>query len=363
MPWLLLLIATPILCAAAGMLYQGLATRRDRRTLPFRIPGGRFVLLPDRRKIYACDTGASDTGTSHHGTPTIVFESGMVASTLNWHTIQQALAHSTRTFSYDRPGLGWSDPAASPRTPQILADELRTLLAAAGVPAPYLFVAHSYGVLPVRAFAAQTPDQVAAIVLLDPIRTEGWLPNNPAGRNIMAGGANLMLRARLPTRLGLTRLAVPSLLHPNAFTRFLFHKLLGKKGKRSADRMTRELTKMAPAVQPAVVAQWSLPGFYAGCAAHIADLPAAIAEIERTRPIEHVPTLVLQAASSPPTDAAYAHCRGPLVTETAVANAGHWIHLDQPAFVIDLLTRLAAEHTPHACETETEAANLSAVAR
>ncbi len=356
MLWLLLLLAIPVICAAAGMLYQRLATRHDRRTLPFHIAGGRFVTLPGRRNVYVCDTG-----TSRHGTPTIVFESGMVASTLNWHTIQQALAHRTRTFSYDRPGLGWSDPAIAPRTPHILADELRALLIAADVPAPYLFVAHSYGVLPVRAFAAQTPDQVAAIVLLDPIRTEGWLPDNPAGRNIMAGGANLMLRARLPTRLGLTRIAAQSLLHPNGFTRFLFHKLLGKKGKRSADRMTRELTKMAPTAQPAVVAQWSLPDFYAGCAAHIQDLPAAVAEIERTHPIEHVPTLVLQAASSPPTAAAYAHCRGPLVTETAIADAGHWIHLDRPGLVIDLLTRLAAEHTKHACEIE--AASLSAVAR
>ena len=290
MRWLLLLslvLAIPIVCALAGMLYQWLATRHDRRTLPFAVPGGRFVSLPNGHKVYVCDTGAS--GTNHGGSPTIVFESGMVASTLNWHTVQQALAHTTRTFSYDRPGLGWSDPAAAPRTPQILADELRSLLAAANVPAPYLFVAHSYGVLPVRAFAAQTPDQVAAIVLLDPIRTEGWLPGHPAGQTIMAGGAKLMLRARLPTRLGLTRIAAQSLLHPHVFTRVLFHKLLGKKGKRSADRMTRELTKMAPAVQPAVVAQWSLPGFYAGCAAHIQDLPAAVDEIQRIRKLSMCP--------------------------------------------------------------------------
>ena len=342
---LLLLAALPVagvvVAALAGALYQVLATRRDLRTLPFAIPGGRFVTLPNRRKVYVCDTG-----TNHDGSPTIVFESGMVVSTLNWHTIQHALAPSTRTFSYDRPGLGWSDPATAPRTPHILADELRTLLAAADIPAPYLFVAHSYGVLPVRAFAAQTPRQVAGIVLLDPIRTEGWLPGNPAGRAIMAGGTGLMRRARIPTRLGITRIAAQALLRPNWFTTLLFLKFLGKPGKRSADRMTREVNKMAAEVQPAVIAQWSRPGFYTGSAAHIKDLPASVQDIQQLPLIERTPTLILHSASSPPIAAEYAHCRGPQVTEQRLPDAHHWIHLDQPEVVISILKKRVAELTP-----------------
>ena len=50
--------------------------------------------------------------------------------------------------------------------PTIAAD-LHTLLERAHVPGPYVLAGHSFGGLYVQSFAAQFPDQVAGLVLLD----------------------------------------------------------------------------------------------------------------------------------------------------------------------------------------------------
>jgi pimeloyl-ACP methyl ester carboxylesterase len=55
-----------------------------------------------------------------------------------------------------------------PRTSAQVTDELRELLRTAGVPAPYLLVGHSLGGLYARHYAQRFPDEVAALLLLDP---------------------------------------------------------------------------------------------------------------------------------------------------------------------------------------------------
>ena len=49
-----------------------------------------------------------------------------------------------------------------------MTDELRELLRAAGVPAPYVLAGHSLGGLYARHYAQRFPDEVAALLLLDP---------------------------------------------------------------------------------------------------------------------------------------------------------------------------------------------------
>jgi pimeloyl-ACP methyl ester carboxylesterase len=74
---------------------------------------------------------------------------------------------------YDRGGTGWSDPVELPRTAAEVATELRELLRAAGVPGPFLLVAHSLGGAYVRRFAQLFPDEVAGMLWLDAFH-EDW---------------------------------------------------------------------------------------------------------------------------------------------------------------------------------------------
>ncbi len=68
---------------------------------------------------------------------------------------------------YDRAGRGWSDATDSPQDGTHIAADLHTLLDRADVPGPYVLAGHSFGGLYVQSFAAQFPDQVAGMVLLD----------------------------------------------------------------------------------------------------------------------------------------------------------------------------------------------------
>jgi len=48
------------------------------------------------------------------GSPTVVFDSGLGDSTVAWALVQPAIAKRTRTCSYDRAGLAFSDAANRP---------------------------------------------------------------------------------------------------------------------------------------------------------------------------------------------------------------------------------------------------------
>src|SRR5699024_9491506 len=59
-----------------------------------------------------------------------------------------------------------------------VTDELRNVLHAAGVPAPYLFVGHSLGGIYAQRYAQRFPGEVAGMVLLEPPH-EDFLNNTP----------------------------------------------------------------------------------------------------------------------------------------------------------------------------------------
>jgi pimeloyl-ACP methyl ester carboxylesterase len=105
---------------------------------------------------------------SGNGSPPVVFLPGGGAVGLDYLNVQQQAAKLTTSVLYDRAGTGWSDRVELPRTSAQVTDELRELLLAADVPAPYLLVGHSLGGLYARHYAQRFPDQVAALLLLGP---------------------------------------------------------------------------------------------------------------------------------------------------------------------------------------------------
>ena len=104
------------------------------------------------------------------GSPAVVFENGLGEPLDTWKNVQPAVANLTTTISYDRGGLGQSNPApgTAPRTRQDLADELHRLLQATKIPGPYILVGHSLGGAVVEVFAHTYPQEVAGLVLVDP---------------------------------------------------------------------------------------------------------------------------------------------------------------------------------------------------
>ena len=101
------------------------------------------------------------------GNPTVLLEAGLNDFSVQWALVQPAVAQFTQVCTYDRAGLGWSEPSPHPRTSATMVDELHTLLTKAGVTGPYLLVGHSFGGINLRRFAHQYPATVQGLVLVD----------------------------------------------------------------------------------------------------------------------------------------------------------------------------------------------------
>ena len=106
------------------------------------------------------------------GSPTIILEAGGQDDSDTWGPADgrpffDQLQQLTRTCAYDRANMGRSDPAPGPRYAQDSADDLAALLATAEVPGPYLLIGSSWGGIIVAGYAADHPEDVAGMVLLD----------------------------------------------------------------------------------------------------------------------------------------------------------------------------------------------------
>lgn len=111
------------------------------------------------------------------GAPTVVLEAGSGSDSATWSAVHDGLAGITRTCAYDRAGRGRSDPTGH-RTLADAGAELRTLLATASEPGPYLLVGHSLGGAFVRVFAGEDRARVVGLVLVDtfdPDLQDDWI--------------------------------------------------------------------------------------------------------------------------------------------------------------------------------------------
>jgi pimeloyl-ACP methyl ester carboxylesterase len=214
------------------------------------------------------------------GRPTVIFESGIHDSSDVWTlsdakppvvgspTVFRGVARLTHVCMYDRPGTirytnppaltARSSPAPMPRTLQSMAADLHSLLHHAGVPGPYLLVAHSYGGLIVRYYAQRYPRDAAGMVLVDAFGTNIkrlfgrlWarykhllnfpgvrLENDPGWETVDADGA---IRAITNAKLPRIPLAVISKTEPFATA------------SGTPKDLTRRLEQVWPKVQSALV--------------------------------------------------------------------------------------------------------------
>lgn len=161
------------------------------------------------------------------GSPSVVFESGLGGTSLDWVRVQPEVSRFARACSYDRAGYGWSERGPEPRHANRLATELERLLLHANVPPPYLLVGHSFGGLAVRLFAARNERRaVAGLVLVDATHEHQFqrmesagvrIPMAPTGRRFIISNHGLVPSALpaslkpLAQRLALARKAIRTL--------------------------------------------------------------------------------------------------------------------------------------------------------
>lgn len=325
------IVALAVVLIAAGFLYQVIGAKRDRRRFS---ACGRCVEIGSGHKLYMLEKGA--------GGPTVLFEAGIAATNLNWFHIQEIVARFTHTVSYDRGGLGWSSPSSTARTPGNCAAELHDLLQRAGVKPPYILVGHSFGGLVMRRYALSFPEDVAGLVLVDPMRCEEWPPMDPGKQSQIDRGKRLSRVAVPIARFGLARLAVTSLLCRSGRISGQLAGAAGKGGRHVLDRVTEEVGKMPREIWPVVAAHWSRPGYYVGMRNHVKAVPDTVREMQDAEPIHDIPVLVLTPGKSTPLSDELVNRIGDNVHQVIAQESAHWIHLDEPDLVIDSIREMVA---------------------
>jgi pimeloyl-ACP methyl ester carboxylesterase len=118
-----------------------------------------LVALPDGRRLNLFCMGT--------GTPVVILEAGGGDDSLTFRRVQGRLASVTRVCSYDRAGLGFSDPSDAPSTAAHTVSDLHALVTQAALPRPFVLVGHSNGGLYASLYAADFPDDVAGMVMID----------------------------------------------------------------------------------------------------------------------------------------------------------------------------------------------------
>jgi pimeloyl-ACP methyl ester carboxylesterase len=245
------------------------------------------------------------------GQPTIVLEAGLGGTSLEWSIVQNRLAQFNRVCSYDRAGVGWSEPGPNPRTSDQITEELHTLLQLSAEKSPYLLVGHSFGGYTVQLFASRFPELTAALVLIDSSHPEQILrfAAPPVNVNIAPKGRLMTLApVGVPGN-------IPAEVRETASALIMTHQ--------SRIAVTRELEGFRYSARQLIKA------------APLPDIPLIVL----TRGLQKWPN----DERGNRMEALWQQLQTELVHKTANAaqiialDSGHHIHLDQPELVIDAI--------------------------
>ncbi len=124
----------------------------------------RFITI-DNSKIWINTIGIENR---KEGQPVIVFESGLGTPMDNWDRVLEGVSELAPMITYDRPGIGESEPDDEMPTIKKVSDRLVLLLKHLELKPPYILVGHSLGGLYVRGFAVYYPEMLAGLVIIDP---------------------------------------------------------------------------------------------------------------------------------------------------------------------------------------------------
>ena len=322
-------LAVIVTLLGVGALYQEIAARRHRRQ--FTHPG-QLIDVGGHRLHVTC------RGT---GSPVVLLESGIAASSLSWALVQPEIAKFTRVCAYDRAGLAWSDAASCPRHFEQIVDELSALLARVAPGERYVLVGHSFGSFVVRAYAARHPAAVLGLVLVDP-PTE-WLTVTAQRARMLWGGRRLSQIGALLARIGVVRacLALLSGGAPGAPRRFV--KIFGPTAAKTLERLVGEVRKLPPDLHAIVQALWCQPKCFYAMADHLLVLEREGMSIGRVVPPSEIPVTVISGGDQPPEQIA-AHRllaeRSANGRHVIAARSAHWVQFDEPELIVALVREL-----------------------
>jgi pimeloyl-ACP methyl ester carboxylesterase len=278
------------------------------------------------------------------GTPPVILEAGIAASSLNWSILQPKLAALASTFSYDRAGFGWSTSTGRQCRLSQMAEELHQWISTLRVPRPYVLIGHSYAAYILRVYAQRFPDEVAGIILIDPLTPEEWIRPRRFQRRQLRRGVWFSRAGAVLGSIGVNRICLWLLQRGNSAVPSRVLSVFGARASEMGRRILGELAKLPPETVRLIRERWSHAEFFLTMARYIRTLPAAAAEASQFQIPAHIPVTVISGAHQPPVrmaehKALAAHSLHG--RHLVAANSAHWIHLDQPELIVEAFREMA----------------------
>lgn len=345
-----ILTVTLILAAMAAM--QALCVRIDDRKFP---APGQLV------RLHGHEMHVQRQGT---GEPAVILEAGIAASSLSWSLTQPLLGAITATYSYDRSGFGWSTAQKRGCSLTRIADDLHDLINTLKVPRPYIIVAHSFGAYIATEYAQRFAEELAGVVLVDPLTPEEWVGPTPSQRWMLRRGIWFSRVGGVLEFFGVVRCCLWLLDRGRLQAPQGVLRLFGSKATETVGRILGELLKLPPETVRLIRARWSTPRFFWTMAAYIQAVPRCARELHQIKIPARVPVTVLSGAHQTQdrlrehASAAEHSKRG---RHVIASRSAHWIHLDQPELVaqavremVEGCTMLLGPNDEEGCRARTQ---------
>ena len=320
---------------AEGIVYQRTGEWRDIRRFGKR---GQVVKLAAARESHRIHWDARGKGS-----PAVVLESGLAATSLSWALVQDSLAREAQVCSYDRAGLGWSERGSGKLTVEAILRDLEALIDTQLGNEPVVLAGHSFGGMLVRAYACRRPNRVAGLVLIDPVSIEHWAGCGEAERRRLQMGAKLSRRGAWLAELGVVRLCLRIVAAGHTSLPKWVARASAAQGSGLVTRLTGEVRRLPRDLWPVVGAHWSRSSSFRVMADYLEALPESARATRHLTVPRHIPVTILSAQSA---TAAERSERDRWAAESvsgkhfSVPNCGHWIQLEKPSIVIDAITEM-----------------------
>jgi len=160
----LVIIAVIALLLIASLVNHTNQLRKEAKKYP---PPGTIVEV-NGKKLHVYVEG--------DGEPTLVFMAGHGTSnpTLDFKPLWMRLVDDYRVAVVEKSGYGWSETSNNPRDIDTILEETRRSLELSGEEGPYVLFPHSMSGLEALYWAQKYPDEVKAIIGLDPLIPEAF---------------------------------------------------------------------------------------------------------------------------------------------------------------------------------------------
>ena len=291
------------------------------------------------------------------GSPSVILDAGGGETMSTWHKVQPAIAKFTRVCSFDRASMGFSTDGPLPRDANAMVTDLHALLQRAKIAPPYVLVGHSSGGLYAQVYADRYLQEVAGMVLVDPSfpnQTVALEAASPALKRMDAqGGAEYTFcyNAAVHGELNFSHASKEYALcgfPPNAEA-----DLKAGCAKNGASWCKMQHLTLERVLRPAF---WLALGSEEKESARTDSAE----DMKKQRSYGAIPLIVLTAADEmlgspfPPAENRAVerawtdgHVRvaqlSSVGVHTVVPHSGHFIHIDQPAVVIDAIAKVVSQ--------------------